>query len=241
MTLFPAIDLYGGRVVRLRQGDFSQMTEYGEDPCDLARKFMDMGFTHLHVVDLEGAQRGKPKHLNVLACLSRIGLFIQYGGGLRSKRAIRDALDAGAGRAMVGSLLFGKDDLAAQDIFSEFGIGIMPSIDIQEGRVVHSGWMEKTDMGPHACLGCMAAIGYRTFLVTGTERDGMMNGPDIDLYRPLISPTSNIVAAGGVSTVEDISNLAEIGVAGAVIGKAVYEGGLDLKAAIAAAGSQLCL
>ncbi len=240
MIVLPAIDLYGGKVVRLTKGDFAQKAEYGDNPCDLAKGFIDKGCTHLHVVDLEGAERGGPKHLNVLSDLAALGMYVEYGGGLRSRRAIRGALDAGAGRAMVGSLLFGVDDDMARDLFAEFGIGIMPSIDVQAGRVVHSGWMEKTDKEPDACLRCLSAIGYKTFLVTGVDRDGMLAGPDIDLYRPLVGGTRDIVAAGGVTTVEDIARLARVGVAGAVVGKALYERDFDLEAALNVAGRQVC-
>lgn len=240
MIVLPAIDLYGGKVVRLTKGDFARKTEYGDNPCDLARGFMEKGCTHLHVVDLEGAERGEPKHLNVLSDLAGLGMFVEYGGGLRSRRAIRDALDAGAGRVMVGSLLFGKGEDMAKDLYAEFGIGIMPSIDVRAGKVVHSGWMEQTDLEPDVCLGCLAAIGYKTFLVTGVDRDGMLAGPDVDLYRPLVGRMSNIVAAGGVTTVEDIEKLAKIGVAGAVVGKALYEKNFDLEAALNIAGNQVC-
>lgn len=240
MIIFPAIDLYGGKVVRLTKGDFAKKAEYGGNPCDLARSYMDRGCTHLHVVDLEGAERGSPKHLNVLSDLAWLGMYVEYGGGLRSRRAVRDALDAGAGRVMIGSLLFGEDEGAAKDLYMEFGAGIMPSVDVRAGKVVHSGWMEDTGTGAEACLGCLSAVGYRMFLVTGVDRDGMLEGPDFELYRPLVGPASSIVAAGGVTTVGDVKKLAAIGVAGAVVGKALYERDFDLAAAIDAAGSQVC-
>lgn len=240
MIILPAIDLYEGKVVRLTKGDFSKKTEYGGNPCDIAQSFMDRGCTHLHVVDLEGAEKGSPKHLNALSDLASLGMYVEYGGGLRSRRAIRDALAAGAERVMAGSLFFGGDPYAADELYTEFGMGIMPSVDVRGDRVVHSGWTENTDAGAAACLGCLAAIGYRSFLVTGVERDGMLGGPDFELYRALAGTLGGIVAAGGVTTVRDIKQLAEIGVAGAVVGKALYEKDFDLEAAISEAGSQVC-
>lgn len=240
MILFPAIDLYGGKVVRLTKGDFSKKTEYGDNPCDLAKSFMDRGCTHLHVVDLEGAERGNPKHLNFLHDLASLGMQVEYGGGLRSRRAIRDALDAGAFRVMVGSLLFSKGEDVPLTLFNEFGIGIMPSIDVKGGEVVHSGWLERTDLGPEVCMGCFISMGYRTFLVTCVDRDGMLKGPDIELYGPLIGKSCDIVAAGGITTLDDIQALSRIGVAGAVLGKTLYERDFDLEAAIEIAGSQVC-
>jgi len=240
MILFPAIDLYEGKVVRLSKGDFSKKSVYESNPCDLAKGFMDKGCTHLHVVDLEGAERGEPKHLNFLSDLRAVGMNVQYGGGLRSRRAIRDALDAGAFRVMVGSLLFSKGRDMALELYREFGIGIMPSIDVKEGRVAYSGWLETTEMGADACMGCLAVIGYRTFLVTSVDRDGMLGGPDLALYEPLVGTVSRIVAAGGVTTLRDIENLRRVGVAGAVVGKALYESDFDLDAAVAIAGSQAC-
>lgn len=237
MIVLPAIDLYGGKVVRLSKGDFSQRTDYEVDPCEAARRFLDEGCSHLHIVDLEGAKTGEPKHLGILSRIAELGLCIEYGGGLRTPEAIRDALNAGSARVMVGSLLFRSEDMP-RDIFSRFGVAVMPSIDVRQNKVVHSGWLSETDMVPNDCLRMLRGIGYKTFLVTGVERDGMLAGPDLDLYRPLVGEGGRIVAAGGVTTVGDIENLKSIGLSGAVIGKALYEKDFDLGEALRIAGDQ---
>lgn len=231
MILLPAIDLYEGKVVRLTKGDFDSSVDYGLDPCETAKRFRDMGCKNLHIVDLEGAKMGEPKHLTELSAISELGFSIEYGGGLRSKKAIRDALDAGAKRVMTGSILFKRPDMP-EELFAEFGHGIMPSIDVRDGRVVHSGWLEQTEITPSECLESLFSVGCRTFLVTGVERDGMLAGPDFELYKPLVSIAAGIVAAGGVTTTEDIIKLKKIGVYGAVVGKALYEKNFDLKEAL---------
>ena len=231
MILLPAIDLFEGRVIRLTKGDFEQSIDYGLDPYDTAKSFLDKGCTDLHIVDLEGAKLGEPKHLRELSKISELGMSIEYGGGLRSKVFIRAALDAGAERVMTGSILF-KHKLMPEELFEEFGDGIMPSIDVKNGRVVHSGWLEQTDITPVDCIDSLFSIGYRTFLVTGVERDGTLSGPDLELYKPLVLNGAKIIAAGGVTTIEDIKSLKRIGVYGAVVGKALYEKDFNLEEAL---------
>ena len=151
--------------------------------------------------------------------------------GLRSEDHIRDALASGADRVMIGSLLFKDPDMPAH-ISSEFGPAAMPAIDIKHGRVVHSGWLEGTDITPHKAIGDLRGVGFSIFLVTDTERDGMMSGIRTEIYAPLAGNGCDIVAAGGITTVKDLAALAEIGISGAVIGKSLYEGGINLKDAL---------
>ncbi|MDR1944104.1 MAG: 1-(5-phosphoribosyl)-5-[(5-phosphoribosylamino)methylideneamino] imidazole-4-carboxamide isomerase [Synergistaceae bacterium] len=240
MIILPAIDLYGGRVVRLRKGVFKEMTEYGGDPAEIARGFADAGCRYLHVVDLEGAEAGAPMRLHELERLSGLGMEIEYGGGLRRREAIRAALDAGARRAMIGSVLFKGED-AAEEIFAEFENAAMPSIDVRDGRVVISGWSERTDASPASCLKRLASVGFRRFLVTSAERDGMLAGPDMELYEALLSVADEgveLIAAGGITTVSDVTRLESAGAFGAVVGKALYEGGFNLREAIAVFGGE---
>jgi phosphoribosylformimino-5-aminoimidazole carboxamide ribotide isomerase len=245
MILLPAIDLYGGKAVRLKRGDFSLKTEYDADPCEAARAFADAGCGHLHIVDLEGAESGEPRHLEVLAEMSGIGMQLQYGGGLRSKDAVKRALGAGASKVMVGSLLF-RGDEAAEELFSEFGAAIVPSVDVRDGAVVVSGWTERTALPPGPCVERFSRIGFKRFLITSVEKDGMLEGPDVGLYGEILSGVGpaagdiEIIAAGGVAATGDIKRLKDAGVFGAVVGKALYEprGGVrfDLAEALAICG-----
>ncbi|MDR0615659.1 MAG: 1-(5-phosphoribosyl)-5-[(5-phosphoribosylamino)methylideneamino] imidazole-4-carboxamide isomerase [Synergistaceae bacterium] len=238
MIVFPAIDLYAGKVVRLRKGDFSDKTDYGMDPVHAARRFAEAGCRCLHVVDLEGAESGSPKHLKQLRELSFLGMEIEYGGGLRSDESISEAMAAGASRAMVGSLMFegGKNMDRARALFALFGQAITPSIDISGGMAVVSGWTEKTGEAPGPCIERLCSIGYTMFLVTATEKDGMLLGPDMRLYGDLLRMGQvRIIAAGGVTSLDDIKRLRDAGLYGAVVGKALYEKDFDLARAIAIA------
>lgn len=231
MIVFPAIDLYGGAVVRLQKGDFAKKSAYKAAPRDLAAGFRDQGCTHIHIVDLEGAAYGSPKHLHILPEIAKLGMKIEYGGGLRSEAAIRDALNAGAERAMIGSILF-KTPEAPEALFAAFGEALTPSIDVKNGCVAISGWTEETDAEPAACVRALCETGFRTFLVTSVARDGMLEGPDFDLCARVACPGARIIAAGGVSTVADVQRLAEAGLYGAVVGKALYETDFDLARAL---------
>ncbi len=233
MILFPAIDLYQGHVVRLSEGDFAKKSCYDISPIEAAKCYLDAGCTHIHIVDLEGARLGHPCHLGVLEDISKLGMFVQYGGGLRSEDYIRDALSSGADRVMIGSLLFKNPDIP-DHISSEFGPAAMPAIDIKHGKVVHSGWLEGTDVTSEEAVKKLHGCGFTVFLVTDTERDGLMRGIRTDLYSPLIGKGYDIIAAGGITTVDDLIALAEIGVAGAVVGKSLYEGGIKLDEALIA-------
>jgi phosphoribosylformimino-5-aminoimidazole carboxamide ribotide isomerase len=242
MIIFPAIDLYSGKVVRLRKGDFSDRTDYGTNPVGAARAFAEAGCRHLHVVDLEGAESGAPKHLGLLSELCALGMEVEYGGGLRTEADIRAALSAGASRAMAGSIIFdgGKGMERARNLFSEFKEALTPSIDVSGGKVVVSGWTEDTGESPGPCVNLLRSIGYTTFLVTATEKDGMLQGPDLGLYGELlrVSAGARIIAAGGVTDIGDIKRLRDAGLYGAVVGKALYERGFDLAEAVAISGGE---
>ena len=231
MILLPAIDLFSGRVVRLTQGDFDTKKDYNVDALDTARGFIDAGCKYMHIVDLEGAKQGYPCHLKVLEAIAKLGIYVEYGGGLRSEQAIADAVSAGAGRVMVGSILFTDKD-APERIFDRFGTAVMPSVDVKDGRVVYSGWLKGTDTSPLNEIRKLKTCGYNVFLVTDTERDGKMTGARKELYEPLVSDNHEIVAAGGITSIEDLKTLAQTGVGGAVMGKSLYEGGITLKEAL---------
>ena len=234
MKIFPAIDLYEGKVVRLTQGDYGRRREYALSPLEAALAFRDAGCPRIHVVDLEGAEAGEPRNLSALSQIAELGLFVQYGGGLRDEAAVAGAIEAGASRVMAGSLIF-RDMERAPRLAERFGGRIMAAVDVKGGRVVHSGWLETTDLTPELAVERLSAVGFTAFLVTETERDGMMAGTEPSLYGRLAAPGRFICAAGGVTAAADIRALAKAGAGAAVIGKSLYEGGITLEEALAAA------
>lgn len=232
MIVYPAIDLYGGKVVRLRKGEFDAKTVYGDDPLDTAKGFFDAGSEYLHIVDLEAAETGEPKHLETLTRIAdALDMFIHFGGGLRGEDSIRSALDAGADRAMIGSILFRSKDSPAE-LFDRFGDAILPSVDVKSGSVAISGWKESTGSSPVSVIEGLVTIGYKHFLVTSADRDGTLAGPDIELYRSIAHTGAQVIAAGGISSEEDVIALARSGARGAVLGRSLYEGRADLKSVI---------
>ena len=237
MKLFPAIDLYDGKVVRLIGGDFAKRTFYAATPLEAAKGFLAEGCDNIHVVDLEGAEKGAPCHLGVLEKIASLGMFTQYGGGLRSIKSLKDAADAGADRVMVGSLLFASPEMPAL-IASALGRAAMPAVDVRNGRVVCGGWLKETRKLPRETIDELRAAGFSVFLVTDTERDGMMSGARAEMYRELIGDGYEITAAGGITTPADIRALAAAGVSAAVVGKSLYEGGMTLEEALAATGAE---
>ena len=235
MEIFPAIDLYGGKVVRLTQGDYARRREYSLSPKEAALAFRDAGCRNIHIVDLEGAKAGEPKHLSMLEEIAELGFFIEYGGGLRSEASIASAIEAGASRVMAGSLIFTAME-KADTLARRFGEKLMPAVDLRNGVVVHSGWLAATELSPAEAIKQLASVGFTSFLVTQTEKDGMMKGTDTELYRSLTAHGLSIAAAGGVTTAADIKGLAQAGVSAAIIGKSLYEGGITLAEALCAAG-----
>jgi len=238
MIVFPAMDLYGGEIVRLRQGKFSDRTVYPAKIAETAKSFLEAGSEWIHLIDLQGAEEGAPRHLSVVGRLKETGLLVQYGGGLRSEEDIAAAFEAGADRLYLGSILV-KDRFLAGRVYDAYGSKVIPAVDIRNGDVVISGWKEAGGIAPEALIERLRAIGYRLFLVTAVHRDGMETGPDREMYRRLLVrfPDIGIIAAGGLSSLEDIRNLKEDGLAGAVLGRSLYEGSILLKDALREAAS----
>ena len=233
MKIWPAIDLYEGKVVRLTQGNFSARTDYGTDPLAVARAFLSVGCPRLHVVDLEGARVGEPKHEALLPKLASLGLSVRYGGGLRSAGSIDRVLSSGADFAMVGSLLFASP-ATPTELFERFGEKVIPAVDVKEGKVAIRGWTENLACSPLTALEGLFPAGFRRCLVTSVERDGTGKGPDLALYGMLRRelPETEIMAAGGIASLEDLFALKALGVTDAVVGKALYEGKIDLAGAL---------
>ncbi|HHZ05086.1 1-(5-phosphoribosyl)-5-[(5-phosphoribosylamino)methylideneamino] imidazole-4-carboxamide isomerase [Acetomicrobium hydrogeniformans] len=226
MKIYPAIDLYEGKVVRLYQGDFDRSWTISGDPLQVARALKEMGAREIHVVDLEGAKEGSPKNIGLLPKLKEVFQVIHFGGGLRSPAEVQKALEMGADKAMVGSLIWTE---GAEEI-RNLAPRIIPALDVKQGKVALAGWLKTVPLNPLEAVKNLSEMGFETILATATERDGTKEGPDLALYSALVeNPDMNIIAAGGIGSIEDVKALKELGLFGAVIGKALYDGSLDLK------------
>lgn len=240
MRVYPAIDLLGGRCVRLLRGAYDQVTTFAADPVTVALGFRDAGATWLHIVDLDGARLGHPVHLpNVAAIAQATGLPVRLGGGLRTADDLAAALDAGATRVTVGTAALDGERLAA--LVARFGDRLEVALDRRGDRVAIAGWQATSEIDAAAAARLAVAAGARLFLVTDISRDGTLTGANTDLIhetRRAVAPTTiEVTIAGGVTTLDDVRALARAGADGAVIGRALYveRGRLDLAAAIAAA------
>lgn len=233
MILFPAIDLYEGQAVRLYQGDYRQMTVYSPDPAALARKFAETGATHIHLVDLEGAKSGQTPNLATVCAIKKAaGLFCEIGGGVRSMDVVKAYLDAGVDRVILGTAAV-TDEAFLKAAVAAYGEKIAVGIDIRDGCVAIKGWTEKSREKAMDFCGKMEQLGVRTIICTDISRDGAMQGTNHELYRELSERFDlNIIASGGVSSIDDVRKLAAMNIHGAIIGKAYYTGAIDLKEAI---------
>jgi phosphoribosylformimino-5-aminoimidazole carboxamide ribotide isomerase len=227
MILLPAIDIRGGKAVRLQQGHFDRETVYADDPLEAARTWVEQGARQLHVVDLDGARAGKPvnlKHLERIA--NELEVPVQYGGGLRSELAVRQALLAGAERVVLGTAAY--TDLEFLDTVLElWGVRIVVAIDVREAHVSVSGWTKATQMLPGTVVERMQERGVKQFIYTNVDRDGMLNGPDLDEVRRMGGVIrGRFLYSGGIGSLDDLRALKElrlVNLAGVVSGKALYE------------------
>lgn len=233
MLIFPAIDLYGGKAVRLYKGDYSQMTVYGDNPCEFARSFIKSGATCLHIVDLEGARDGTTPNIESVKAIAAIpGLFTEIGGGIRNIETARAYIAAGVDRIILGTAAV-KDEEFLKAALAEFGEKVAVGIDIRDGSVSIKGWTESSGIEAFEFCEKMQSLGVKTVIVTDISKDGAMSGTNLELYRKLRERfTMNITASGGVSTLDDVAALAETGVYGAIIGKAYYTGSISIARAI---------
>ncbi len=237
MQIFPAIDLRGGQVVRLYQGDYDQMTVYGADPCAVARDFMAAGARYLHVVDLDGALDGTLANFESIAAIARQGgLYIEVGGGIRDEERIRRYLDLGVGRCILGTIAV-KDFAFTERMAQKYGDRIAVGVDARDGYVAVSGWKElSAERGVDFCHRLRDA-GVKTVIYTDISRDGAEQGTNLDLYRELAKIDGlDITASGGVSSIQELQELQQIGTKAAILGKALYTGRLDLKTVIEEVG-----
>ena len=234
MILFPAIDLFEGKAVRLYKGDYGQMTVYSEHPEEIARDFAACGATHIHLVDLEGARSGETPNLEtVLKIRESTGLFCEIGGGIRSMEIVDRYLGAGLDRVILGTAAVADEDFLRRAV-EKYGERIAAGADIRDGYVAVKGWTEQSDVTLTDFFRKMEETGVRTVICTDISRDGAMRGTNREMYRMLSEQFSvRITASGGVSTLEDVRQLRAMNLYGAIIGKAYYTGDLDLKEAIA--------
>ncbi len=236
MIILPAIDIRGGRCVRLRQGRFREETIYDEDPAAVAERFEAAGAEWLHVVDLDGAREGEPRNLDTVRAIRRaVKVQVELGGGLRTTAAVAEALAAGIDRVIVGTRAVREPEWL-EELARRFAGCVVWGLDTQNARVAVAGWSEATDKTVVEMIGQVAKLPLAAIIYTDIGRDGMMSGPNVAATEELVKASPwPVIASGGVTTAEDIRALKKAGAAGAIVGRALYEGKLTLEAALAAA------
>lgn len=233
MIIYPAIDLFDGKAVRLFKGDFAQMTVYSENPPEIAEDFKNKGATHIHVVDLEGAKNGStPNFETVIAIKEKSNLFCEVGGGIRSMETVDRYLSAGIDRVILGTAAVTEDGFVEKAV-SKYGDKIAVGIDIKDGFVAIKGWTEKSELTAMDFCRKMGKIGVKTLICTDISKDGAMQGTNHALYNELMENFDiQIIASGGVSSIDDVKRLSDANMYGAIIGKAYYTGAIDLAEAV---------
>lgn len=233
MVIYPAIDLVGGKAVRLYKGDYAQMTVYSDDPTAVAKQFQAAGARHIHLVDLEGAKSGIPANLSVIQrIIEETDLFVEVGGGIRNMETVESYLSIGADRVILGTAAVTDPDFLKVAL-AKYGEKIAVGVDLKDGCVAIKGWTETSSLTADAFFASMQSLSVATIICTDISRDGAMKGTNRELYRDLSSKYDiALIASGGVSSMEDVKALAAMGLHGAIIGKAWYIGAIDLKEAV---------
>ena len=234
MNLFPAIDLYGGKAVRLYKGNYDEMTVYNDDPVSVAKDFEACGAKYIHLVDLEGARTGETPNLDVIKrIVSETKLFAEVGGGIRSMDTIEKYLSAGVKRVILGTAAV-KNPSFLMAALLKYGEAVAVGVDIRDGMVAINGWTENSALHYTEFMERLISIGVRTVIVTDISRDGAMKGTNRSLYAELAEnfPMLNVIASGGVSSLDDVKALADMELYGAIVGKAYYTGAIDLREAV---------
>lgn len=236
MLIFPAIDIIDGCAVRLVKGDYARKTVYSDDPVEFARAFAAAGATCLHMVDLEGAKSGDTPNLATISAIAQeTGLFTEVGGGIRSMEVVEAYLGAGVNRVILGTAAV-KDPAFLREAVGAYGERIAVGVDLLDGMVAIKGWTERSELSADAFCKELEELGVRTIICTDISKDGMLAGANRALYAHLVETFSmDIVASGGVSSLSDIEALRDMGLYAAIVGKAYYEGMIDLAQAIAVA------
>ena len=233
MIIFPAIDLYDKKAVRLLKGDYNQMTVYSEKPWEIAEDFAKCGATHIHIVDLEGAKNGDTPNLEtVKKIIEATSLFCEIGGGIRSMETVDKYFEAGIDRVILGTAAV-ENEAFVKECTDKYGDKIAVGVDIKDGYVAIKGWLEKSEFECFEFCGKMKNLGVKTLICTDISKDGAMMGTNHGLYKELSEKFDiQIVASGGVSSIEDVKKLRSLDLYGAIIGKAYYMGAIDLKEAV---------
>lgn len=232
MLIIPAIDIFEGKCIRLRQGDYAQKTVYSDAPAEMAKQFLDSGFKCLHLVDLQGAKEKKIVNWKPIEDIIKIkGLDVEVGGGIRTSEDIQKLIDLGAKRVIIGSVAAKSPDLVEYWI-DRFGADhIVVGMDVRNDSIAVGGWLEVTHIKPIDFMLDMTKRGAETIICTDISRDGMLEGVNIEFFNNLrmAFPDISIIASGGISSLNDIQSLKKINIAGVIVGKAIYEGKLTLK------------
>ena len=236
MIIFPAIDLYDKKAVRLFKGDYNQMTVYSENPLEVAKGFKEAGAEYIHMVDLEGAKDGTTPNFDIVASVAKeSGLKVEIGGGIRNEETVKKYIDAGVMRVILGTAAL-NDRAFLESVCKKYGDKIAVGADLKDGQVAVKGWLETSDVSGMDFLSEMQSLGVKTVICTDISRDGAMRGTNRELYKELSEKFSmDIVASGGVSTIDDVKALREMNLYGAIVGKAIYTGDIDLTEAIGVA------
>ncbi len=236
MKIFPAIDLYDGKAVRLFKGDYNQMTVYSENPIEIARDFEKKGAEYIHLVDLEGAKDGTTPNIAIVKQIANeTSLFTEIGGGIRSMETVEKYLENGVDRVILGTAAVENEEFLKEAV-NKYGERIAVGVDIKDGFVAIKGWLEKSEYNCFDFCEKMQKIGVKTLICTDISKDGAMQGTNRELYKELSEKFSiDITASGGVSSIDDIKALEKLSLYGAIIGKAYYIGAIDLEEALEAA------
>lgn len=229
MQIYPAIDIKNGQCVRLKQGRFDEVTVYGDDPMEVARKWVKNGATYIHIVDLDGARQGTSYNQQVISeIVKTYKIPVQTGGGIRSMRDIEEKLSLGVSRVILGTVAVKSPELVGEAV-KVYGDKIAVGIDAVNGRVAIQGWEEVSQVSAIELCKKMANYGVKTIVYTDITKDGMMTGPNIEATKEVVNATGiDIIASGGIANIMDLENVEEIGAHGAIIGKALYQGELNL-------------
>ena len=230
IEIIPAIDIIGGRCVRLSQGDYERKRVYDAAPAEMARAYADCGVRRIHVVDLDGAKASRPENLATLEALAQVGVDIEWGGGIKSEQALHDIFNAGARWAIVGSVAAQQPDLFAEWLRAFGGERMVLGADIRNGKVATHGWLRESELGIEALVERFLPEGLSQVICTDISRDGMLQGPAFELYTRLQEayPAVDFTVSGGISGMEDIRRLDALGLRKVIVGKAIYENKITL-------------
>ncbi len=233
MNIFPAIDLYEKKAVRLLKGDYAQMTVYSENPLQVAMGFKEAGAEYIHMVDLEGAKNGDTPNFDVVREVAeKSGLKVEIGGGIRSEEVIKKYIDAGVMRVILGTAAL-CDEEFLKAMVSKYGDKIAVGVDLKDGKVAIKGWTQVSDTDGFKFLEKLEKIGVKTVICTDISKDGAMKGTNRELYKEMSKCFKmDIIASGGVSTIDDVLALNDMDIYGAILGRAIYVGGIDLREAV---------